>query len=470
MGGPSPPSRLSDCQCRRSPGSPLVVTGSARDLMLPCRHTCQPAGTPPGGPVSGAVGYTTQYALCEDPGRCVAPAKRLGSRQRGADEVVHEPFRSTGRMRRLMAPPVFEGDEERTLLAGLLHPILLSTLLGVALYAAIASVHRERLTLVYAYCGSLGALVTVLLVATRRGHVRVSARALVAGVWLVLVSGASVSGGVLAAAFSGMLVVVLFAGVLLGPGSALFTAALSIAAGAVMLADPRPPPGTAENVRHQAFLASTVYMVVAAILLSAVMRAMRGPSPAPARRPGSGEPRYFELHEAQTRRVGLIGELEAKNAELEGFTYTVSHDLRSPLVTVKGFVAHLGNGPSGRRRGEGAGRPRAVQGAADTMDRLLRDLLELSRVGRIVNPPSDLALEDVVREALFLSQGRLARPRRARRCRLRAAARVGRSCAPGSGGAEPRRERRQVHGRPARAVHHDRPAESAARAASRAVA
>jgi signal transduction histidine kinase len=311
-------------------------------------------------------------------------------------------------LRRLVAPPVFEGDEDRTLLAGLLQPILLSTLLGVALYAAIAPVHRERLPLAYAYCGTVGMLAIALLVATRRGHVRVSARALVAGVWLALVSGAAVSGGVLAASFSGLLIVVLFAGVLLGPRSALFTAALSIAAGALMLLDPRPPPGTPENVRHQAFLASTVYIVVAAILLSAVMRAMRGALARAREEAGVRRAALIELRAAQTRRDELIRQLEAKNAELEGFTYTVSHDLRSPLVTVKGFVAHLATdlqaGDAVRARGDLA----RIQAAADKMDRLLRDLLELSRVGRIVNPPSDLTMEDVVREALFLSQGRLA--------------------------------------------------------------
>jgi signal transduction histidine kinase len=307
-----------------------------------------------------------------------------------------------------LTPPVFEGDEDRTLLAGLLHPILLSTLLGVTLYAAIAPVHRERQSLVYTYCGAVGMLAAVLLVATRRGHVRLSARALVAGVWLVLVSGAVVSGGVLAASYSGLLIVVLFAGVLLGPGSALFTAALSIAAGALMLLDARPPPGTTENVRHQAFLASAVYMIVAAILLSAVMRAMREALARAREEARVRRGALVELAEAQTRRDELIRQLEATNTELEGFTYTVSHDLRSPLVTVKGFVAHLGTdlqaGDAVRVRDDLA----RIQSAAEKMDRLLRDLLELSRVGRIVRPPSDLALEDVVREALFLSHGRLA--------------------------------------------------------------
>jgi signal transduction histidine kinase len=311
-------------------------------------------------------------------------------------------------LRRLIAPPVFEGDEERTLLASLLQPILLSTLLGVTLYAAIAPVHRQRLALAYVYCGTIGALATVLLVATRRGHVRASARALVAGVWLALVSGAAISGGVLAAAFSGLLIDVLFAGVLLGPGSALLTAGLSVAAGALMLIDPQPPPGAPENVRNQAFLATAVYMLVAAVLLSAVMRAMRVALARAREEARVRRAALVELGEAQARRDELIHQLEAKNAELEGFTYTVSHDLRSPLVTIKGFVAHLATdlqaGDAVRARSDLA----RIQGAADKMDRLLQELLELSRVGRIVRPPSDLALEDVVHEALFLSQGQLA--------------------------------------------------------------
>ncbi len=100
-------------------------------------------------------------------------------------------------------------------------------------------------------------------------------------------------------------------------------------------------------------------------------------------------------------------ELEAKNAELERFTYTVSHDLKSPLVTIKGFLGLLEKdamaGDLDRMRSD----IERIKNAAATMNRLLDELLELSRVGRQVNPPEDVALVEVARLAVEILAGEL---------------------------------------------------------------
>lgn len=101
-----------------------------------------------------------------------------------------------------------------------------------------------------------------------------------------------------------------------------------------------------------------------------------------------------------TARVELIRELEQKNAELERFTYTVSHDLKSPLITISGF---LGGIESDARAGnyERMSKDIArISGAAERMKLLLDELLELSRIGRIVNAPVSVPLGELVREVV----------------------------------------------------------------------
>lgn len=95
-------------------------------------------------------------------------------------------------------------------------------------------------------------------------------------------------------------------------------------------------------------------------------------------------------------------ELERQNAELERFTYSVSHDLRAPLVTIKGFIGLLQRDLAGAGSESVERDIRKIADATDNMARQLDELLELSRVGRLVNPPVEIDLADMVGSVVAL--------------------------------------------------------------------
>ncbi len=107
------------------------------------------------------------------------------------------------------------------------------------------------------------------------------------------------------------------------------------------------------------------------------------------------------------QRQSLITELENKNAELERFTYTVSHDLKSPLVTITGFLGYLEQDAQKGNMERLKGSINRIAGAAKKMQKLLNDLLELSRIGRLMNPPEDVQFGEIVHEAIDHVRGRL---------------------------------------------------------------
>uniref|UniRef100_UPI004056FD75 sensor histidine kinase n=1 Tax=Candidatus Electronema sp. TaxID=2698783 RepID=UPI004056FD75 len=76
-------------------------------------------------------------------------------------------------------------------------------------------------------------------------------------------------------------------------------------------------------------------------------------------------------------------ELERSNDELEQFVYTVSHDLKSPIVTSMGFIGIIRKLAAQGKAEQAMGMLEKVVKANERMSQLINDLLELSRVGRI---------------------------------------------------------------------------------------
>ncbi len=91
-------------------------------------------------------------------------------------------------------------------------------------------------------------------------------------------------------------------------------------------------------------------------------------------------------------------EVERGSAELEAFLHSVSHDLKSPLVALSGYVGYLEE-DFGSVLGD-AGREYLARMSANTsyMESLIHGLLELSRVRRVETDPEEVRLADLVGE------------------------------------------------------------------------
>jgi PAS domain S-box-containing protein len=108
-----------------------------------------------------------------------------------------------------------------------------------------------------------------------------------------------------------------------------------------------------------------------------------------------------------TERKRQERELIEKNTELERFTYTVSHDLKGPLVTMKTFLGYLEFDMAGSDQERVKQDVGYIHMAADKMGRLLDELLNLARVGRKINPAERVTFQELAREAVGLVAGRI---------------------------------------------------------------
>jgi PAS domain S-box-containing protein len=117
---------------------------------------------------------------------------------------------------------------------------------------------------------------------------------------------------------------------------------------------------------------------------------------------------YLDISERTKAEATIkkqVTELERINKELERFTYTVSHDLRSPLVTIKGFIGMLHEDILEGDTEQVEMDIQRISSAADKMQNLLEDLLQLSRIGRVSNPFTRFAMTPAAEEVIEYIQG-----------------------------------------------------------------
>lgn len=100
-------------------------------------------------------------------------------------------------------------------------------------------------------------------------------------------------------------------------------------------------------------------------------------------------------------------ELQEVNAELEAFSYTVSHDLRAPLRAMQGFANALIEDCAEQLDDLGQEYAQRIISAAQRMDTMIQDLLAYSRLSRAELHLRPVSLASVVSEVIDQLEGEI---------------------------------------------------------------
>lgn len=105
-------------------------------------------------------------------------------------------------------------------------------------------------------------------------------------------------------------------------------------------------------------------------------------------------------NELELRVQERTAELQHRNRDLETLLYVTSHDLREPLRAIENFSRLVHDRYAGSLEEKGRDFLRRVVRGAQRMDRLMTDLLTLSRIQRMELPTEDVEGTSLVEEAL----------------------------------------------------------------------
>ncbi len=289
-------------------------------------------------------------------------------------------------LEKLLKPPSFE-DPDDAYVARLVHAIALTVLAVMAALALNNLLVGQGLASMTSVLAVASAAFVLLLL--RLGQLRLASAAAPTLFLLFLTANVVGSYGIHDIAVIGFPGVIVLAGLLLGVRALFAFAFVTIGVlTAVYLLEVRGHiPGAFVEATD---LSDLVNMAALLLMTTVLLRLLVGNLHASLERSGL----------ARREQQRLIAELEAKNAELERFAYTVSHDLKTPLVTISNFLGYVV--PSAEK-GDLERLRRDVQrigGAAGSMAALLDDLLELSRIGFVIQAPSEAPFGELAREAV----------------------------------------------------------------------
>ncbi|MBN2389396.1 MAG: GAF domain-containing protein [Anaerolineae bacterium] len=178
------------------------------------------------------------------------------------------------RFRQILAPPVFEGDDEKNRVARLANTILLATVVMISLASVIVMITLRNYVVMGVTYVCLVVPVVVALFILRRGYTRAASLLTVLMLWLVLIVMGTLFGGVVNTSFTTIVVVIMIAALLLGGRVGAMFAFLSFVAVTVVFVSEVVgilPPPLAANEPINYWVTHTVNYAIAALLLYLAM-------------------------------------------------------------------------------------------------------------------------------------------------------------------------------------------------------
>jgi PAS domain S-box-containing protein len=237
------------------------------------------------------------------------------------------------RIPELLAPPVFEGDEDKTRTARVLNTLLMSVMLLILLLVGVIVpfVYVEKL-----YSLTIALAVFLALVVARwqmrRGRIRFASRLFVSMIWIICTAFVLSAGGMTSIAAVTYVASTVIAGLLLGTRAALIYATACILAGLGMIvaeSTGHPLPRLVQLTTIASWIDMTLTLLLTAVVLRLVLRSLND-ALALARQ---SEERYRQLFEAESDAIFLVENESGRILEANDAASVMYGHSREELLT-----------------------------------------------------------------------------------------------------------------------------------------